>query len=365
MDPITQGALGAVTGQIIKKGDKIFPASIMAALAAMSPDLDVLIRSSEDPLLFLVFHRQFTHSLFFIPFGALICALGLHWLIGKRRSFNFLQSYVICFLAYATHALLDACTTYGTLLLWPFSNERFSWNTIAVVDLFYTLPILAAVAMGLKLKSPWPTRIITIWVLFYPYWGHLQKQKAERAAHAYLSNRALSPNSDVEQLESIYNLSAKPSMSNIVLWKVIYETENRFFVDAIKVGLFDSPEEAIYFPGSSVKKLNIDKDLPWLDQGTQQAKDVERFYWFSMGYVALDDGSFIAPESLDEANTKTPIRIMDIRYSIVPNEINPLWSIGLASNEMDIDPKSHVSYQNHRDASKEKRAKFFDMLFAK
>ena len=39
-------------------------------LSGLAPDLDIFIRSESDPLLFLEFHRQFTHSLIFIPFVA-------------------------------------------------------------------------------------------------------------------------------------------------------------------------------------------------------------------------------------------------------------------------------------------------------
>ena len=41
----------------------------------MAPDLDVLFQSPTDPILFLEFHRQFTHSLVFIPIGALLVFL--------------------------------------------------------------------------------------------------------------------------------------------------------------------------------------------------------------------------------------------------------------------------------------------------
>jgi len=46
VDPITQGALGATAGQILKKHPKIAPISLIAALAGISPDLDLFIRSS-------------------------------------------------------------------------------------------------------------------------------------------------------------------------------------------------------------------------------------------------------------------------------------------------------------------------------
>jgi len=49
----------------------LFKACVIGALAGMAPDLDILIRSSSDPLLKLEFHRHFSHSLFFIPVGTL------------------------------------------------------------------------------------------------------------------------------------------------------------------------------------------------------------------------------------------------------------------------------------------------------
>ena len=82
MDPVTQGVLGATLPQATVKKSHIVYAGILGLLGGMAPDLDVLIRSPNDPLLFLEFHRQFTHSLFFIPIGGLICALVLHSLLG-------------------------------------------------------------------------------------------------------------------------------------------------------------------------------------------------------------------------------------------------------------------------------------------
>jgi hypothetical protein len=54
----------------------------------MAPDLDVLISSRTDPLLFLEYHRQFTHSLVFIPFGAGLVALAIWALLGRRRGWS-------------------------------------------------------------------------------------------------------------------------------------------------------------------------------------------------------------------------------------------------------------------------------------
>jgi len=367
MDPITQGALGAIAGQALtqqnKKYSKLIPITLIAGLAGMSPDLDVLIRSNKDPLLFLVYHRQFTHSLFFIPLGALLCCLALHPTIGKRYQLNRWHSYFACMAGYATHALLDACTSYGTLLLWPFSHQRFAWNSIAVIDIAYTLPLLLGIFLSIKYKSSWPARAMMIWAVLYPSLGYMQQLKAEKAAQIHLEKK-FSLQSHRPQHTHIkqHSISAKPSMSNIVLWKIIYESNDFFYIDAIKVGLFESVEEARYLPGSAIKKLSISRDLPWLDPNSQQAKDIERFTWFSMGYVAKATANLIKTNSFKDSDAASQIRIIDVRYSIVPNEINPLWSIGLRPNAEITD---HASYDSHRDASATVRKKFADMLFGR
>ena len=150
MDPLTQGVLGASLPQSLGKARDAASAGLLGFLAGMSADLDVLIRSTTDPLLFLEYHRQFTHSLIFIPIGGVLCALLLHALIGRRRGLRFRQTWLFCTLGYATHALLDACTTYGTMLLWPFSEQRFAWNTISIIDPLFTLPLLVGVLLAAK-----------------------------------------------------------------------------------------------------------------------------------------------------------------------------------------------------------------------
>ena len=168
MDPLTQGVLGAALPQATAARARFAAsAGLLGFLAGMAADLDVLIRSSSDPLLFLEYHRQFTHSLIFVPFGGLFCALILHGLLGRRRGLSFRQSWLFCTLGYATHALLDACTTYGTMLFWPFSDVRVAWNTISIIDPLFTLPLLFAVVLAGRRSRPVYARLGLLWACFY------------------------------------------------------------------------------------------------------------------------------------------------------------------------------------------------------
>lgn len=155
MDPLSQGVLGASLPQAAaRSGKHIAAITVVGAIGGMVPDLDVLIRSSTDPLLFLEYHRQFSHSLFFIPIGGAITGLLLYTLFGRFLGLSRNATLLFTTLGYATHALLDACTTYGTLLLWPLANTRFAWNTVSIIDPLFTLPLLLLVVAGVVKKSP-------------------------------------------------------------------------------------------------------------------------------------------------------------------------------------------------------------------
>ncbi|MEZ8256737.1 metal-dependent hydrolase [Vibrio cyclitrophicus] len=330
MDPLTQGVLGASLSQSASRKQNLVVAGVLGLLSGLAPDLDALIKSQSDPLLALEFHRQFTHSLFFIPIGSLICALALHHLIAKRRGLSFKQSWLFCALGYGTHALLDACTTYGTQLLWPLTNARFAWNTISIIDPVYTLPILILLVFATLKRAPWIACVAFAWALVYPTLGMIQRDRAEAIGWQLAEERQHTP----------IRLEAKPSFANILVWKVVYETEAHYHVDAVRVGT-----SVITYPGESIAKLNVGRDLPWLDLDSQQAKDIERFRWFSNGYIAQDPA--------DE------LRIIDVRYSIVPNQMKALWSIKLSKT---VDVNTHVKYETHRDNTPESRQIFFGML---
>jgi len=330
MDPLTQGVLGAAFPQATSAPRHAASAGLLGFLAGMAADLDVLIQSSSDPLLFLEYHRQFTHSLVFIPVGGMICAVLLHGLIGRRRSLSFRQTWLFCTLGYATHALLDACTTYGTMLFWPFSDTRIAWNTISIIDPLFTIPLLVAVLLAARRRKPVYARVALCWALCYMALGLWQRNEAVDMGNALAAQRGHSP----------LRLEAKPSFANILVWKIVYETDDRFYVDAVRAGL--APR---VFKGASVQKLDVDRDIPWLERGSQQARDIERFRWFSNGYIARDPVY---------AN-----RVIDIRYSMIPNEVAPLWSIELRP---EAGRGEHAAYLVHRDTGGGRFTRMWNML---
>jgi inner membrane protein len=330
MDPISQAVLGASVPQAISKKKYIVAATLFGAVSGMAPDLDSLIRSDTDPLLYLEYHRQFTHSLIFIPIGALVCAVLFYFLLARRWQIGFKLTYLFCLLGYATHGLLDACTSFGTQLLWPFSNERFAWNTISIVDPLFTLPLLALVITAYRKKNPLFAQIALCWVIAYQGLGFYQHQRVAHVGAQLAAERGHIP----------IRMETKPSFANILLWKVIYEVEDGFYTDAVRA----APTLTVY-PGAFIPRLDVERDLPWLDNESQQANDLERFYWFSRGYLSLDPND--------------PMRVIDMRYSLVPNEATGMWSIGFKRN---ADKTDHVTIKPERDTSGPRREKFGRML---
>ena len=314
MDPVSQGALGAAFAQTNQQKEKLVAAAWIGCAAGMAPDLDVLIQSSTDPLLFLEFHRHFTHALIFIPVGAAIVAFALYRLVKHRLSPT--EAYLAALLGYATHGLLDACTTYGTQLLWPFSDARIAWNNVSVVDPALTIPLLACVILTARTKRRAFAVTGISWVIAYLLLGVFQMERAEAVGAKLAEQRGHTPN----------RLTTKASFANLIVWKSIYEFEGQYYVDGVRVA--GSSEHC---SGTNIPKLDITRDLPFLDENSQQAEDVERFRWFS------DD--YLAPWGQHS--------VTDIRYSLLPHQVDPMWGITLSPS---ASPNDHVEWWSNREA---------------
>ena len=156
MDSLTQIVLGAAVGQATlgrKVGNK---AILYGAIAGTIPDLDVLARYMVDTVTATEWHRGFSHSILF----SLLFAPSFGWLITKieRKSRAGLLDYTrLMFWGLLTHPILDAFTTWGTQLFWPF-EKRLAFQSIFVIDPFYTLPFLVFVILAMCQKRTSPKR---------------------------------------------------------------------------------------------------------------------------------------------------------------------------------------------------------------
>ena len=309
MDPLSQAVTGAALAGCFSKNKTIRPALLLGAFAGMAPDLDVFFRSATDPLMALEYHRHFTHSLAFSPIGGLIVAAFFWMLPWIRNRLSFKQAWFFSFLGVFTHGLLDSCTGYGTHLLWPFTQARESWNNIGIIDLAYTLPVLALIIMASVRRKANDAYAAMIWMLAYLAFGFWQQNRAHIVAANWLADNQISHE----------RLTIRPTISNLWLWRVLYKDNatSRWQAHALYVPYWSN--EASIIKGESATIYTNDTPA-----GTQTHTDIERFNFFSDGYLSKHvrfDGSWW---------------IGDARYGLTPDSAQPLWGIEITD-----------SYDNH------------------
>ena len=326
MDLITHSLAGAALAGSVAPGPHVRRAAAVGAVASLLPDVDVLMRVAGDPLLTVEYHRHFTHSLLFAPFGALLIA-ALAWLFLRGRM-TFARIFLYAALGVLSAGLLDTCTSFGTHLLWPFSDQRIAWNVIAVLDPLFSLMLLAALGFALAWRSAVPARIGVTAALLYLLAGFAQHQRAETAALQLAQARG----------HAIDRMEVKPTLGNLLLWRSVYLSGEEFHVDAVRV----ASGAPLVYRGGSLPRFHADQlDAP---PGPVQATDIDRFRRVSDDYLVVH-----------------PLRrrvIGDVRYAMLPNGTLPLWGIVLDPDT----PERHVEFITMRDSSKATRQTFLDML---
>ena len=329
MDPLTQGLLGAAVTQATWTHRVGRRAWLLGAVGGMAADLDIFIRSSSDPMVALIYHRHFTHSLAFVPIGGLVCALP--WLLKAEHRKHAKDIIAGTTIGYATHALLDAFTSYGTLLYWPFSHERVAWSWIAIIDPIFTLALAVGVVMAARRVSAKPARWGLLAAALYLGVCGVQRMRALDGARALAA----------EQGHSVERIDAFPMLPANVVWRVLYVNDEQLHALRVRTPWF-SGTQAVH--GDTVDRVDLG-DLPEMarqDPKTRRAYEV--FDWFSSGWLG---------RSPDD-----PAIIGDQRYSADPSSTKPLWGIRLRPEQ---DPA--VSFEQLRGDSSKMLGKMMDNLF--
>ena len=165
MDTFTQGLLGAVIGQALFRVRLGRAAIIWGFIGGVLPDFDLLAGVVAGPVAGSIIHRGPTHSL---PFAVLVApVLGyISWRWQRHRARVGRQQVardkgpggegqwpfwaLLWLLVLVGHDLLSWATSYGTLLLWPFSMQRFALDAMPIVEPIYTLLLALALVPGLR-----------------------------------------------------------------------------------------------------------------------------------------------------------------------------------------------------------------------
>ncbi len=330
MDPVSQASIGAVAAQALSRRTPLLTALWVGALGGFLPDADILIRSSDDPLLALEYHRHFTHSLLFIPIGGFItAALGTLLTRGKR---TIGELWLPATLGWATHGLLDSCTSYGTYLLWPFSDVRVAWHTVSIVDLLFTLPVLIGALVAVRKKSRVIATAALVWAVAYLSVGVVQRDRAAAVYTEFIASRG----------HTAERMEVKPSFGNNILFRAFYIHDDTFHADAVRVPWWG---ESRVYEGGSIPALDIAALRATLDPVHQD--DLDRFAYFSNGFLIEDP--------------LHPGFIGDFRYAMVPNAIAPLWGIDVGGGI----PGKHLAFERFSAVGGAERQAMLDQLLGR
>ncbi|MEO5339905.1 MAG: metal-dependent hydrolase [Magnetococcus sp. MYC-9] len=300
MDPVTHALLGGTTAVLFTSRHRLATAAVVGGCAALLADLDVLIQSDQDPLLQLEFHRQFTHALIFTPVGGLVATLLLWWWARARATFR--QTWIMACWGYVTAGPLDACTSYGTQLLWPFSDLRIAWSIVPVVEPVTTALLAVFLLLTvLRHHKRWAVAggvMVGLW--FGVAW--FQHQRASDMAMVWAQQRG-------DQVEALH---IKPTMMNLVLWRAVYKIGPDIQSVALRPGLWG---EARLYPGERARWIDPARPLPGIPMESVLGQDVRRFVRLSDHFVVI--------------HPRHPHVIGDGRYALLPHTIDPLWGITL------------------------------------
>ncbi len=270
MDSLTQAVLGAgICGAMLgrRHGRK---ALIAGALLGTLPDLDVLIDYG-NPLAGMINHRGFSHSLLVLT----VLAAMIAWCTQRYQSaygYKDKRLFLAIWLALITHPLLDAFTSYGTQLWWPWKPTPSAWSSIFIIDPVFTLPLTCAVLVSLIYGPQALLRRILggtlAFCVFYLTLSIAVKSLVESRINKQLADAGV----------HVRAMFSTPEPFNIFLWRVVVKTADDHYHEAI-TGVFDhAPAETIRLP------LNSD-----LAEALSSNVSLQGLRWFTSDWLRFDD----------------------------------------------------------------------------
>jgi len=299
MDSITQLALGAAVGEATL-GKKVGNKAIWwGGICGTIPDLDVFI-PFDDPVTSFITHRSFSHSLLTL---ALLTPCVV-WVI--RRLHPQLAEHTrgwatLVYLAFATHALLDSFTAYGTQLFWPLPSYPIMWSTIFIIDPLYTIPLLLGIISALVMSREQglghtANTLGLILSTVYLSWTVVAKAHVQHFAQEHLASQQI----------PYTQMLVQPTPMNSLLWRILIMKDNGYAESFYSI--VDRPSDLDLIPYPS--------DTHYLEALTNH-EPVKGLHWFTQGFWGIRQQDNL-------------IVISDLRMGMEPNYA---FSFNVGKNE--------------------------------
>jgi len=223
MDSITHIVLGGCIGQLTLGKQAGRKAVMWGAIADTVPDLDIFIGPFVHPVEALLIHRGFTHSIFFAASFPLFLGILLSRLY-RKDLIPWWRWAILIGLGTFSHIIIDSLTNYGTGLLEPFCDHRFSYTTIFIADPLFTLPMLLAffVLVIKKVSLPFKNKIAKLALILsglYLSWTVYNRTYFESHFKDQLENQQI----------TFTGQSPTPSPLNNIMWSTMARSDSGYY----------------------------------------------------------------------------------------------------------------------------------------
>jgi inner membrane protein len=189
MDTLTHALSGALLARATaREGEPVARRVAAGFLAAAAPDLDFLWTSGSS-VDYVLHHRGITHSLVMLP----LWACGVAWLLSKilREPRGWRSLYGVTAAALALHVAGDLITSFGTMILAPFTDWRAAIGTTFIIDLWFSGIIVAGLLVSMLLKSGKSAMGALAVLAAYVGFQYVLKEQALDFARAHARERGL------------------------------------------------------------------------------------------------------------------------------------------------------------------------------
>lgn len=270
MDSVSHIVIGAAIGETLL-GKKIGRwGMLLGAIVKSAPDFDLFYTGLSDPRAYMCDHRAHTHSLFIEA----LYAIPIAWLLIKlfRNNVSFGRMLVFMLACLWGHSLLDWCTNFGTQLLLPFTNENYSLNTLAIVDLLFTLPIIILILIAVFHKKNATRRnklamASLIYCSVYLGFTFINKVRVEQMVEESLVTNNIPVNEHM----------TNPTMLNNVLWYAVGSNDSTLYIGECNWLHQENPITWHSYP----------RNVQLMEQ-CKSKKDVAVLQWFSDPYTIAE-----------------------------------------------------------------------------
>ena len=253
MDTLTHALSGALLARATTRttpyapytGKLTLQARITAGfMAAAFPNVDFVLLAI-DTLTYITFHRGITHSIILLPFWAWVVAWILSGLSRlSRRPYPWQAFYGIAALGIGIHIAGDVITSYGTMLLAPFSRHAFSIPFTFIIDPYFTgIIVIGLVASIFMPKGRYPAVTALLILGCYVGFQGILHSRAVKIGEAYVENHRL------KEAE----IHAFPQPLSPFNWKIIVSHDDDYEVASVNLGRTQELEA----PGSTGGLLDM------------------------------------------------------------------------------------------------------------